>query len=130
MYKLLILFLISTAAHADPALEETRYTSKVIRNSDGSIHRRADVVAAFKRIHPCPSTGKTYGACPNWQANHTIPLACGGTDTVSNLMWAHKSIKTGSAATCPYCIDRVELKINAALPPIPDTANCVNEVIK
>lgn len=130
MYKLIILLLISTTVHADPALEETRYVTKVIRNSDGTIHRRSDVLAAFKRIHPCPSTGKTTGACPDWQANHTIPLACGGIDAVSNLMWVHKSIKTGSASTCPYCIDRVERKISAANPPIPDTANCINEVIK
>ena len=123
----------SQGATLDPLIEY-RYINPaagevVKRDAKGTIIRRADVIAAFRRIHPCPSTGLYKGACPNWQLQHVSPLACGGIDAVSNLMWAHVSIKTGSAANCPYCLDRVERKINALNPPIPDTGNCVNEVV-
>jgi len=37
--------------------------------------------------HPCPSTGKTSGACPGYRKDHVKPLACGGPDAVSNLQW-------------------------------------------
>jgi hypothetical protein len=132
MIVALILSLLACSSHsgqlADPLIE-TRYTDVVKRNASGDIIRRADVLKAFQKIHPCPSTGLPTGKCPGWQMNHVIPLACGGVDAVSNLMWVHVSIKTGSAATCPYCIDRVERKISASIPPVPDTANCVNSVI-
>jgi len=110
MNKLLVLLILSTAAHADPALEETRYVSKVVRNSDGSIHRRADVVAAFKRIHPCPSTGRTSGACPGWAVDHVLPLSNGYCDCVSNLQWMPNVLKSGKGY---YPKDRWERKINS-----------------
>lgn len=31
-------------------------------------------VRAFRKTHPCPSTGKTTGACPGWVVDHAIPL--------------------------------------------------------
>lgn len=49
----------------------------------------------FQREHPCPSTGKTRGACPGWQADHVIPLCAGGVDAPENMQWltveAHKA---------------------------------------
>jgi hypothetical protein len=41
----------------------------------------------FQRQHPCPSTGRTTGACPGFVKDHVIPLACGGPDSVANLQW-------------------------------------------
>ena len=43
--------------------------------------------AEFQKLHPCPSTGLTSGACPGWIKDHRIALACGGLDKESNLQW-------------------------------------------
>jgi hypothetical protein len=50
-------------------------------------YRSREVTREFQREHPCPSTGKTSGACPGYRRDHVIPLACGGRDAVSNLQW-------------------------------------------
>jgi hypothetical protein len=50
-------------------------------------HRSREVTREFQREHPCPSTGKTGGACPGYRKDHVEPLACGGPDAVSNLQW-------------------------------------------
>lgn len=107
-------------------LDETRYCGPPKRDAKGQIIRRADVLAAFQRIHPCPSTGLTKGACPGWAKNHDRSLACGGCDAVSNMSWMPNDIK---ACAGPHCVDRYERKINALEPPIADTAACVNEVV-
>ena len=104
-----VLCLVSAHALADPALIETRCCVTPIRDADGTIKRRADVLRAFQKIHPCPSTGLTTGACPGWAKNHAVPLACGGLDIVSNLYWVPNVLKSGSGI---YPIDRFELKIN------------------
>jgi hypothetical protein len=50
-------------------------------------HRSRAVAREFQREHPCPSTGRTRGACPGYWKDHIVPLACRGHDTVSNLQW-------------------------------------------
>jgi hypothetical protein len=119
-----ILFCAVTAK-ANP-LEETRYCGSPKRDARGQIIRRADVIRAFRKIHPCPSTGLYTGSCPLWQLNHDISLACGGCDEVSNLSWRNVYIKTCAK---PYCIDRFELKINQAPYQIAGTEKCKNEVV-
>lgn len=121
----MLLLCVAPVAFAG-VLDETRYAAEVVRNADGSIHRSAAVTAAFRRIHPCPSTMQMTGLCPDWQMNHEIPLACGGIDAVSNLYWASVHIKT---CTQPWCIDRAERKIYARIPPVPGSS-CFNEIIK
>lgn len=49
--------------------------------------RSKAVRAEFQRIHPCPSTGQTQGACPGFVADHSTPLCAGGADAASNLQW-------------------------------------------
>ena len=44
-------------------------------------------VRAFRKDHPCPSTGKTTGACPNFVVDHALPLCAGGPDTPENMQW-------------------------------------------
>jgi hypothetical protein len=50
-------------------------------------HRSASVKREFQLTHPCPSTGRTSGACPGYVKDHIVPLACGGPDAPSNLQW-------------------------------------------
>lgn len=69
----------------DPALVETRYCGPPKRNAKGIIIRRADVVRAYWAQHVCPTTGLYAAPCPDYALNHSIPLACGGCDTVSNM---------------------------------------------
>ncbi len=42
---------------------------------------------AFMKQHPCPKTGKTYGACKGFVVDHVIPLCAGGPDLPSNMQW-------------------------------------------
>lgn len=126
---LALMVLSVTPAFAAPAPEqlvETRYCGAPQRNADGTIKRSNTVLAAFQKIHPCPSTGLASGACPGWAKNHIIPLACGGCDSVANLVWLPNDIKTCNGA---HCVDRYERHISAATPPLPDTAACVNGVV-
>jgi len=108
----LVVFIATAAILAGQVLagplDETRYCQITPnRDKDGSITRRADVLAAFKRHHPCPSTGKTSGRCPGWAIDHVIPLANGGCDSVHNLQWLPHELKS-CAKTCK---DRWERKV-------------------
>lgn len=48
-------------------------------------------VALFRKDHPCPSTSKTTGACPNYVVDHIFPLCAGGPDTPSNMAWQDRA---------------------------------------
>jgi hypothetical protein len=109
---ILLLFSTNVAAEllepASPAidpLKEYRQCGAPARLANGEIRRRADVLAAYKRLHPCPVTGLATGACPGFAINHVIPLAKGGCDAVSNLQWVPNSIKSCAGR---HCIDRWE----------------------
>jgi hypothetical protein len=54
-------------------------------------HRSQATKNAFKREHPCPANGKTYGPCPGWIIDHIKPLACYGLDAPSNMQWQTKA---------------------------------------
>jgi hypothetical protein len=56
----------------------------------------------FQRTHPCPSTGRTSGACPGYVRDHVVPLCKGGPDSVSNMQW--QTVEAGKAK------DKVECK--------------------
>jgi len=58
-----------------------------LNTASASEHRSRAVTREFQREHPCPSTGRTSGACPGYRKDHIVPLACGGPDAVSNLQW-------------------------------------------
>lgn len=93
----------------DP-LKEYRQCGVPPRTSTGIIKRSSTVLAHYKKYHPCPVTGLSTGSCLGWQINHVIPLASGGCDAVSNLMWLPIQIKT---CTALWCIDRWERKYYA-----------------
>ncbi len=43
--------------------------------------------AAFMKQQPCPSTGKSRGACPGYVVDHIRPLCADGPDRPSNMQW-------------------------------------------
>lgn len=43
--------------------------------------------SAFRAANPCPSTGRTSGACPGYEVDHPVPLYAGGLDHRSNMQW-------------------------------------------
>jgi hypothetical protein len=50
--------------------------------------RSSAVRAAFQRAHPCPSTGKTTGACPGYRLDHIASLCWDPSgDVIGNLQW-------------------------------------------
>ena len=57
------------------------------RDSHGRIKRSATAKNDFKRQHPCPSTGRSSGACPGYVIDHVRALECGGPDSASNMQW-------------------------------------------
>jgi 5-methylcytosine-specific restriction endonuclease McrA len=57
------------------------------RDSHGRILRSPQAKASFRHTNPCPSTGKTTGACRGYQIDHRIPLSKGGADSPSNMQW-------------------------------------------
>lgn len=125
MRALVLLFFVALAHAAPPAaLVETRYCGTPARNADGSIKRSTAVLNAFKRIHPCPATGLTTGACPGWAIDHPLPIACGGCDAVSNMQWLPDRIKSCSD---PWCKDRWERSVYDA--GFPGTDACTNKPV-
>lgn len=112
-WTVVITLLASVSVSAQPLdpLYEIRFCGEPTRNADGTITRRYDVLAAFQRAHPCPSTGLPTGACPRWSKDHVLPRANGGCDAVWNLQWLPNEIKSAAGA---FPKDRWERKINAA----------------
>lgn len=64
--------------------------------------RDPNVPRQYEKLHPCPSTGKTSGACPGYVRDHVTPLCKGGPDTTANMQW--QTTEAGKAK------DRVECK--------------------
>ena len=49
--------------------------------------RDAGMRKLFIAQHPCPSTGKTKGACPGYVVDHIVPIKRGGGDNPYNMQW-------------------------------------------
>lgn len=95
------------AQELDPKIDY-RLGTQVVRDAQGRIKRNGAVLTAFKKIWPCPSTGKQAGACPGWAIDHVIPLGCGGKDAVYNLQWLPDEAKSSSSDIAK---DRFERKV-------------------
>lgn len=126
-FLLTIAALLLGNAYGAQTLHDPRYCGTPVRNADGDIVRSAAVIRAFKKIHPCPSTGLPTGACQGWAVDHVISLGCGGCDNIGNLQWLPNSIKSSSNLLAK---DRWERKIYAAPFPIEGTEACSFEVVK
>jgi hypothetical protein len=70
----------SSGSHAKTA-------SGVPRDRHGRIKRSAEAKHAFKKSHPCPSTGKPKGACPGYVMDQVQPWKRGGRDAPDNMQW-------------------------------------------
>jgi hypothetical protein len=57
----------------------------------GRIKRNPEAKRTFKMSHPCPSTGRSSGACPGYVVDHIKPLKRGGADSPSNMQWQTKA---------------------------------------
>lgn len=66
----------------------------VARDNRGKIKRSKEARAEFQQAHPCPSTGKTSGACPGYVVDHVVPLKRGGADNALNMQWQTKEAAT------------------------------------
>ena len=55
--------------------------------SAGKIKRNPKAMSDFMKSHPCPSTGKTSGACKGYVVDHIVPLKRGGADVPGNMQW-------------------------------------------
>lgn len=83
------------ASHRHRASSHTRhhnrnYSYGLRRDSHGRIIRSQQAKNDFKRQHPCPSTGKSRGACPGYVIDHVQALKHGGADAASNMQWQTK----------------------------------------
>lgn len=58
-----------------------------VRDDLGRIARSRAAVAEFKRLTPCPATGRSTGACPGHVVDHVEPLCACGPDTPANMQW-------------------------------------------
>lgn len=98
-----LVVLAAQAQETDP-----RYVGPPARDPDGSISRSTRERARFIRMHPCPATGETSGACPAWSVDHIVPIACGGIDAPVNMQWLPLTIKSCAGTQCK---DRWERKV-------------------
>lgn len=55
--------------------------------ADARTQRSQAAKSQFKAMQPCPSTGRSKGACPGYVIDHITPLACGGADAPYNMQW-------------------------------------------
>jgi len=82
-------FVLTALLAAAPALARDNKTkcSECERNAKNKIKRSKAAIASFKKQHPCPSTGKTTGACKGYVIDHVKPLKGGGEDAPENMQW-------------------------------------------
>jgi hypothetical protein len=60
------------------------------RDRHGHIVRSIEAKREFRRMHPCPSTGRRSGPCPGYVIDHIVPLKRGGSDNPWNMQWQTK----------------------------------------
>ena len=86
----------STGTHAPRTYHPRVHSSYVPRagvERDSHGHLKRSVVAKdeFRRMHPCPCTGRTTGPCPGYVIDHIVALKHGGPDAPSNMQWQTKA---------------------------------------
>lgn len=80
----------SSEHHSSKSHAHSKAAPGVQRDSHGRIKRSAEATHHFKKSNPCPSTGKSRGACPGYVIDHVVPLKRGGKDAPENMQWQTK----------------------------------------
>jgi hypothetical protein len=81
----------SSSVHSTSLHGGKKKASGVARDKKGKIARSAKAKDSFRKHNPCPSTGKTSGACPGYVIDHITPLKRGGADEPTNMQWQTKA---------------------------------------
>jgi hypothetical protein len=97
---LALCFAMALPTASDAVWHHERSTG-VSRDHHGRIARDPRARADFKRSHPCPSTGKTRGACPGFVIDHVRALCVGGADSPENMQY--QSVAAGRAKDAWEC---------------------------
>lgn len=92
---LIVVGLVAIPLHADAgssgaptsASTQGKSVAGVVRDVHGKIKRDMQGRHAFRKSHPCPSTGKMSGSCPGHVIDHVTPLKRGGADSPGNMQW-------------------------------------------
>lgn len=74
-----------TGHHSSKGQSHAKTAPGVQRDKHGRIKRSSEAKHAFKKSHPCPSTGKGSGRCPGYVIDHVQPLKRGGRDAPDNM---------------------------------------------
>ena len=80
----------SSGQHSSQSHVHSKASPGVQRDNHGRIKRSPVAKDHFKKAHPCPSTGKSSGACPGYVIDHVMPLKRGGRDAPDNMQWQTK----------------------------------------
>jgi len=97
--------LATALAYAEQTVNtDPRYCgSEPKRNAAGKIVRNIAERKRFEAMWPLPAQFKR----ADWQVDHTIPLSEGGCDTMVNMAWLPKAIKTCADDNCKDRWERV-----------------------
>ena len=87
---ILLALLLTLSPYAIAKGHNSNYCNTCSRDSHGHIKRSNEAKNEFKKAHPCPSSGKSTGACPGYVIDHVKPLKRGGADSPSNMQWQTK----------------------------------------
>ena len=71
-------------SQADTSVNGVRFR---FGDSHGRIKRSEGAKDSFKRLHPCPATGRASGPCPGYVIDNIVPLCASGPDAAYNMQW-------------------------------------------